>query len=329
MTIFILQDISIQQVNPHPITSQSSSNIDVDELDKRYLQKSGGTITNNLLVNGSVDIKTSSTIPNIGNVENAIDGKQPTINDGDLTIAKTSGLETALNNKQDDIDNTTDLTANSITLTSNLVVGTTNVITEIGTKQDEIQDGDLTIAKTDGLQTALNDKQDDIDNTTDLTANSLTLTSYLVVGSTNVITELGTKQDEINTDDLAITDTAGLETALAGKQPTIGATTDLTSKSLTTTDLVVNESLNIDNVITYEKYKQFDTLVMRRQNEYDTRVLNPNEIQVFVNNDNILHPNPDNMTSYFAKWSAKSVPIASISGAGTELVYETRSGRTG
>ena len=29
-------------------TSQTSSNIDIDELDTRYLQKSGGTISNNL-----------------------------------------------------------------------------------------------------------------------------------------------------------------------------------------------------------------------------------------------------------------------------------------
>ena len=50
-------------------TSQSSSSIDIEDLDKRYLQKSGGTISNNLLVNGSVDIQTSLSIPNIGNVE--------------------------------------------------------------------------------------------------------------------------------------------------------------------------------------------------------------------------------------------------------------------
>jgi len=118
-----------------------------------------------------------------------------------------------------------------------------------------------------------------------------------------------------------LTKTDGLQTALDAKQATITTATDLTSKSLTTNDLVVNESLNIDNVITYEKYKQFDTLVMRRQNEDDTRVLNRNEIQVFVNNDNILVPNPTGMTSYFAKWSAKFTPIASVSGAGTELVY--------
>jgi len=146
-------------------TSQSSSNIDIDELDTRYLQKSGGTISNNLIVSGSVDIQTTLTIPNIGNVENAIEGKQPTINDGDLTIAKTNGLQGALENKQDDIDNTTDLTARSLTIDGgNLVVGTTNVISEIGTKQPTINDGDLTIAKTLNLQSSLDVKQDLITN---------------------------------------------------------------------------------------------------------------------------------------------------------------------
>jgi len=96
---------------------------------------------------------------------------------------------------------------------------------------------------------------------------------------------------------------------------------EVNASSITTNNLVVNESLNINNVITYEKYKQFDTLVMRREDEDDTRALNPNEIQVFVNNDNILFPNPAGMTSYFAVWSAKFTPIASASGGGTELVY--------
>ena len=77
-------------------TSQSSSSIDIEDLDKRYLQKSGGTISNNLLVNGSVDIQTSLSILNIGNVETALDGKQDWIGDGDLSITKTDGLQTAL-----------------------------------------------------------------------------------------------------------------------------------------------------------------------------------------------------------------------------------------
>ena len=78
-------------------TNQSSSSVDLDQLDARYLIKSsGGTISNNLIVSGSVDIQTSLSIPNIGNVETALDGKQDVIGDGDLSITKTDGLHTAL-----------------------------------------------------------------------------------------------------------------------------------------------------------------------------------------------------------------------------------------
>ena len=163
----------------------------------------------------------------------------------------------------------------------------------------------------------------------------------------NKLTEdVAGKQDEINTDDLAITDTAGLSTALAGKQPTIEdgdltiaktdglqtalngkqstitTATDLTSNSLTTTDLVVNESLNIDNVITYEKYKQFDTIVIRRFDEATTPPLNMSEIQVWVNNVNIMFQNEDTLTSYFASWSDKFVELDPATPTrGTELMY--------
>jgi hypothetical protein len=74
------------------IQSASSSSIDLDVLDARYfIKSSGGTISNNLIVFGSVDIQTSSTIPNIRNVEDALDGKQVVISDGDLSITKTDG----------------------------------------------------------------------------------------------------------------------------------------------------------------------------------------------------------------------------------------------
>ena len=46
-----------------------------------------------------------------------------------------------------------------LSTTGNLLVNDVNVITEIGTKQDTIEDGDLTIANTSGLQTTLDDKQ--------------------------------------------------------------------------------------------------------------------------------------------------------------------------
>ena len=83
--------------------SSGSSSVDLDELDKRYLLKAGGNISNNLVVDGSLDVKTALTLPIIGNVESTIQGKQNTINDGDLTIARTAELQTTLNGKQNTI----------------------------------------------------------------------------------------------------------------------------------------------------------------------------------------------------------------------------------
>jgi hypothetical protein len=119
----------------------------------------------------------------------------------------------------------------------------------------------------------------------------------------NKLTEdVAGKQDEIQDGDLTIAKTDGLQTALNEKQPTIDGATDLTSKSLTTTDLVVNESLNINNVITYEKYKQFDTLVLRRDPEADNENFNVYEIQVWVNDTHIMYQNANILSSYFADW---------------------------
>jgi len=109
-------------------TSQSSSSaVDLDELDKRYLLKSGGDISNNLIINGSLDVKTNITFADIGDVEDTIQGKQDTIQDGDLTIAKTSGLQTALNNKFDDTGGA--ITGN-VEVSGFFIVGTTDIIDE-------------------------------------------------------------------------------------------------------------------------------------------------------------------------------------------------------
>ena len=56
-------------------TSQSSSSIDINELDTRYLQKTGGSISSNLIINGSLDVKTNLTLPGIGDVKDTIQGK--------------------------------------------------------------------------------------------------------------------------------------------------------------------------------------------------------------------------------------------------------------
>ena len=82
-------------------------------------------------------------------------------------------------------------TANETPTLTNELSSKYYVDSQVGTKQDTIEDGDLTIAKTDGLQTALDNKYDDTGGTI---SGSVTITSDLVVGTTNIITEIGTIQ---------------------------------------------------------------------------------------------------------------------------------------
>jgi len=188
-------------------TSQSSSSIEIDELDTRYLLKTGGSISSNLIINGSFDVKTNITLPKIGDVEDTIQGKQDTIQDGDLTMAKTDELQTALDNKYDD---TGGMINGNVNITGGLLVGTTNIITELGNKQPTINDGDLTIAKTDGLQSALDSKFDDTGGSI---SGDVNITGDLVVGTTNIIDEIGTKQDTIQDGDLTIAKTDASQSA--------------------------------------------------------------------------------------------------------------------
>ena len=145
--------------------------ITTDYLDANYLQfpVSQGNAT---LVGTSVlgDITqqgdfytTGDLLVNDVNIITEIGTKQDTIEDGDLTIAKTNGLQTALNDKQDTIEDG-DLT----------IANTNGLQTALNDKQDTIEDGDLTIAKTDGLQTALTTLDTDITtiNTNNIIYNS-------------------------------------------------------------------------------------------------------------------------------------------------------------
>ena len=189
-------------------TSQSSSSaVDLDELDKSYLLKSGGDISNNLIINGSLDVKANITLPDIGDVEDTIQGKQDTTNDGDLTISKTSGLQDALNSKFDDTGGSI---SGSVDISGDLIVGTTNIIDELGTKQDEINDGDLCISKTSGLQAVLDNKYNDTGGTIDgdvditggLSVNTITLPTIgdvetSIQGNANNLTSVQTQVDSL------------------------------------------------------------------------------------------------------------------------------------
>ena len=97
-----------------------------------YLLKTGGTISSNLLINGSLDVKSTFTLDTIGNVATAINEKQDLINDDDLSISKTLNLQNSLDDLQDNIN----------------------------LKQNIINDGDLTISKILDLGIILAGKQE-------------------------------------------------------------------------------------------------------------------------------------------------------------------------
>jgi hypothetical protein len=135
--------------------------------------------------------------------------------------------------------------------------------------------------------TALLDVNGDVVVVGDLTAENL------IVGSTNVITELTSLEARLDTEEpkttalqtLTATHTEDLATNTADiltKQPLITTATDLECNSLTTGDLEVNGGVNIDTS------KYFDTIVLRRFNEADFTLFNLTELQVWVNGSNLL-----------------------------------------
>jgi len=103
----------------------------------------------------------------------AILTKQATITDGSLTIARTDGLQTALDAKQATI------TDGSLT-----IARTNGLQTALNAKQATITDGSLTIARTNGLQTALNAKQATITTSTSLSLDILTATNIISKNTT-------------------------------------------------------------------------------------------------------------------------------------------------
>ena len=179
-------------------------------------------------------------------------------------------------------------------MTGDLIVGTTNIIDEIGTKQDTIQDNDLTIATTAGLQDALDSKFDDICGSV---TGSVDITGDSVVGTTNVIDEIGTKQDTIKDGDLTIEKTSGLQLAINDKQGIIS-------------NLEFNGNVKFDTTGT-----NFDTIVIRRPNNItgltDDYLIYLNELQIFADNTNILLDNASSLRSSVVSWSNKDIELGS------------------
>ena len=114
------------------------------------------------------------------------------------------------------------------TLTNDLT-SKSYVDSQFETKQNSINDGDLTIARTAGLQAALEGKQNELTTGANITITDDEISCDLTAGTNIDITD-----GVISTTGLATT------TQLGTKQDEITTDTDLTLNSITTDDLIVN-----------------------------------------------------------------------------------------
>jgi hypothetical protein len=149
-----------------------------------------GTVHSNNYTNTVYTHPSSHPISLITGLQTALNAKQDSIGNEDLTIQQTDGLQDALDAKVDDSQVLTNVPANAV-FTDTVYTHPTNhaisVITGLQTALDSKQDGigseDLTIAMTDGLQVALDAKVDDSQVLTNVPANAVftdTNTTYSV-----------------------------------------------------------------------------------------------------------------------------------------------------
>lgn len=154
--------------------------------------------------------------------------------------------------KQDKIDTDTTLQLNTLHADVITIEGG-DVLDLLDEKQDIINDGDLTIAKTAGLQTALNGKQNEITQATNLPGFNMTSTASLNFLSTgqgqsgnlnffNPTNQLDVKQlnyTKVNNIETQLTDLS------TNKQDIINASTNLTIGSLTTAENINATKWNV------------------------------------------------------------------------------------
>ena len=220
---------------------------------------------------------------------------------GNLTLVGTSILGDIT--QQGDFTTTGDITGDNINASS-FLVGTTNLLTEIGTKQDELIAG-TNISIVDDLVSC------DLTGSTniDITGGVISATGLQneLTGGTNIsIVDDVVSCDLTGSTNIEITDgvisATGLATTtqLDTKQDTITFSTDLSSNSLNTYQIIVNENLF------------FNTIVIRRPTLFSGGS-DPNivlrELQCWVNDTNILFANSGTLNAYFASWLDNSVEI--------------------
>jgi hypothetical protein len=190
----------------------------------------------------------------ISDINTTLSGKQDTITDGSLTIARTSGLQSALDGKYDIPSNASNLAYVDIS---------GNLLSLLNAKQNVINDNDLSIAKTNGLQSALDGKYDIPSNSSNL--------AYVDI-SGNLLTLLSEKQNVINDDDLSISKVNGLQSALDGKWNTPLNATALGFVNIGTslTGLLSEKQSTISNIGYFDATSSIQTQLNSKQATIDT-----------------------------------------------------------
>ena len=164
-------------------------------------------------------------------VQTAISGKQDTIGDGDLTIARTNGLQAALDAKQAALTTSARLNADLIAggTVDNTEFGyihgvTSSIQTQLDSKQATIGDGDLTIARTNGLQAALDGKQATIGDG-DLTIARTNGLQAALDGKQASLTSIGSGSIISATERTDFTDVSNNAVRITGNQTIAGSKT--------------------------------------------------------------------------------------------------------
>mgnify|MGYP003118764403 CR=1 FL=1 len=183
--------------NTTTITTSQANAITANTAKPDLTVENAGTVHSSNYTDTVYTHPTSHPISLITGLQTALNAKQDSIGNEDLTIQQTDGLQDALDAKVDDSQVLTNVPANAVftdtvyTHPANHAISViTGLQSALNAKQDSISNiseivgnEDLTIAMTDGLQDALDGKVDDSQVLTNVPANAVftdTNTTYSV-----------------------------------------------------------------------------------------------------------------------------------------------------
>jgi len=167
-----------------------------------------------------------------------------------LSISETNGLQAALDSKQNAISSSSNITCGNLISSSIVDNGTltcNNGLIVNGSVSLPINS--LSISKTNGLQTALDSKQNVISSSSNITCGNLISSSIIDNGTLTCNNGLTVSSGLVSLpiNSLSISETNGLQTALDSKQNAISSSSNITCGNLISSSIVDNGTLTCNN----------------------------------------------------------------------------------